>query len=260
MPHRKNAKGDIGTAKKFSDSYDMDNIYLAEEGWVYRHFKNTERTLWWDEIIVAGQVKPDMSIHGVSNGPGVEQGSGRGVSEVILTNPLKLGTSTVPSFQQGDGVFDYRYSNHVGEDIDDDASIVLEDPVFDDDQSGGGADHGNPDGNIPGNPNPPTPGLKIGTIIISGPRTFNQNNPETYTWSVSGGDFVKEDLTHRWFIIDKSDAGSGMSGEARLTVNYAEQVAYVAGEAQGSIKVGIEVTAEGANNSPIVETYAVGVV
>ena len=150
MPHRKNAKGDIGTAKKFSDSYDMDNIYLTEEGWVYRHFKNTERTLWWDEIIVAGQVKPDMSIHGVSNGPGVEQGSGRGVAEVVLTNPLKLGTVTVPSFQQGDGVFDYRYSNHVGEDIDDDATIVTEDPVFDDDQSGGGADHGNPDDSFPG--------------------------------------------------------------------------------------------------------------
>ena len=253
MPHRKNAKGDIGTAKKFSDSYDMDNIYLTEEGWVYRHFKNTDRTLWWDEIIVAGQVKPDMSIHGVSNGPGVEQGTGRGVAEVVLTNPLKLGTVTVPSFQQGDGVFDYRYSNHVGEDIDDDASIILEDPVFDDDQSGGG-------GSIPGNPNPPTPGLSIGTVTISGPRTFNQNNPETYTWSVSGGDYVKEDLQHRWFIIDKSDSGSGMSGEAVLTVSAGEDVAYVEGTGLGSIKIGIEVTAEGASNSPIVETYFVRVV
>ena len=251
MPHRKNAKGDIGTAKKFSDSYDMDNIYLTEEGWVYRHFKNTDRTLWWDEIIVAGQVKPDMSIHGVSNGPGVEQGTGRGVAEVVLTNPLKLGTATEPSFQQGDGVFDYRYSNHVGEDIDGD--IDLEDPVFDDDQSGGG-------GNIPGNPNPPTPGLAIGVVTISGPRTFNQNNPETYTWSVSGGDYVKEDLQHRWFIIDKSDSGSGMSGEATLTVNAGEEVAYVGGTDQGTVKIGIEVTAEGASNSPVVETYAVGVV
>lgn len=260
MPHRKNAKGDIGTAKKFSDSYDMDNIYLTEEGWVYRHFKNTERTLWWDEIIVAGQVKPDMSIHGVSNGPGVEQGSGRGVAEVVLTNPLKLGTVTVPSFQQGDGVFDYRYSNHVGEDIDDDASILAEDPVFDDDQSasgGGGSTFPNPPAP---NPNPPTQLKEIGSITISGPRTFNQNNPETYTWSVSGGDFEKADLQHRWFIIDKSDAGSGMSGEARLTVNSGEAVAYVAGEAQGTIKIGIEVTAEGASNSPVVETYAVGVV
>ena len=41
----------------------IDNIYLSEEGWVYRHFKNTERTLWWDEILVAGQVKPNMTIH-----------------------------------------------------------------------------------------------------------------------------------------------------------------------------------------------------
>ena len=129
------------------------------------------------KIIVAGQVKPDMSIHGVSNGPGVEQGTGRGVAEVVLTNPLKLGTVTRPSFQQGDGVFDYRYSNHVGEDIDDDASILLEDPVFDDDQSGSGNTF----------PNPPTQLKEIGTIEIDGPRTFNQNNPETYTWSVTGG-------------------------------------------------------------------------
>ena len=49
-------KSDIGNAKKWSDTYDADNIYLSEEGWVYRHFKNTDRTLWWDEIIVAGQV------------------------------------------------------------------------------------------------------------------------------------------------------------------------------------------------------------
>ena len=65
MPHRKNAKGDIGGLKRFSDTYDMDNVYLSEEGWIYRHFKNAERTLWWDEILVAGQVKPGMEIHGV---------------------------------------------------------------------------------------------------------------------------------------------------------------------------------------------------
>lgn len=249
MPHRKNAKGDIGTAKKFSDSYDMDNIYLTEEGWVYRHFKNTDRTLWWDEIIVAGQVKPDMSIHGVSNGPGVEQGTGRGVSEVVLTNPLKLGTVTTPSFQKGDGVFDYRYSDHVGEDIDD--GFGLEDPVFDDDQSGGG--------NTFPNPPAPNPNLVIGTITITGPRSFSKANNETYTWSVTGGDFVKEDLTHRWFIIDKSDVDSGMSGEAALVVSSSEDVAYVDGQDLGTIKVGIEVTAK-ASNSPVVETYAVGVV
>ena len=113
MPHRKNAKSDIGSLKRFSDTYDMDNVYLSEEGWVYRHFKNSERTLWWDEILVAGQVKPGMEIHGVNNNP------------VVPTNPLKLGTawdgadgaaddtSKYLVFETGDGHVDHRYSDHV---------------------------------------------------------------------------------------------------------------------------------------------------
>ena len=113
MPHRINAKADIGSLKRFSDTYDMDNVYLSEEGWVYRHFKNSERTLWWDEILVAGQVKPGMKIHGVNNNP------------VVPTNPYKLGTAGDPddgaadvdaptylSFEHGDGYPDYRYSDH----------------------------------------------------------------------------------------------------------------------------------------------------
>ena len=114
MPHRKNSKGDIGTAKTFSDTYDADNIYLSEEGWVYRHFKNVKRTRWWDEIIVSGQVKPDMVIHGVDNGPGVGvSNTGTiGADEVVLTNPLKLGTLAEVPFQTGDGINDYRYSDH----------------------------------------------------------------------------------------------------------------------------------------------------
>ena len=247
MPHRKNAKGDIGTAKMFSDSYDMDNIYLTEEGWVYRHFKNTDRTLWWDEIIVAGQVKPDMSIHGVSNGPGVTEGTGRGVAEVVLTNPLKLGTVTQPSFQKGDGVFDYRYSDHVGEDIDGDLS--LDDPIFDEDQEPGG-DPPAPD---------PNPTAEIGKVTIDGPRNFGTDENETFTWSVTGGDFTKAELTHRWFIIDKSNVDSGMAGEAELAVAATEEDIYVTGKTLGSIKVAIEVTADAAN-SPVVVEYNTSVV
>ena len=239
MPHRKNTKGDIGTAKRFSDSYDMDNIYLAEEGWVYRHFKNTDRTLWWDEIIVAGQVKPGMSIHGVPNGPGVGQGTGTpGVDEVILTNPPKLGTDKTPSFQQGDGVFDYRYSNHTGTDID--PSLDLTDPIFDGNQSGSTT-------------------LSIGTVTITGVSTFGTGSNESFNWSVSGGDFTKADLQHKWFIIDKSDSGSGMSGEAVMVVNDQENEILIDGQSLGAIKIGIEVTAN-ATNSPIIETKSVTVV
>ena len=125
MPHRKNAKGDIGTAKKWSDSYDADNIYLSEEGWVYRHFKNTDRTLWWDEILVAGQVVPDKEIHGVSNGAGYleeKTGYNEGVCE---TNPYKLGTVDDVAFQTGDGVNDYRYSDHTYR-VSDDSMVTME--------------------------------------------------------------------------------------------------------------------------------------
>lgn len=124
MPHRKNAKGDIGNAKKWSDSYDADNIYLSEEGWVYRHFKNTDRTLWWDEIIVAGQVKPDMSIHGVSNGEGYDSVKADYNDGVLLTNPYKLGTIADVAFQIGDSVNDYRYSDHVWRDSDGGINIM----------------------------------------------------------------------------------------------------------------------------------------
>ena len=104
MPHRKNAKADVGSAKRYSDTHDMDNIYLSEEGWVYRHFKNSEKTLWWDEILVAGQVKPGMSIGGQTNDP------------VVETNPSKLGTEATDdiTFQTGDSEYDYRYSDHQG--------------------------------------------------------------------------------------------------------------------------------------------------
>ena len=102
MPHRKNAKGDIGTAKVFSDSYDADNIYLSEEGWVYRHFKNVKKTMWWDEILVAGQVVPGQSIHGVVN------------DNVSETNPAKLGTDDTVVYEIGDGTFDFEYAGMPG--------------------------------------------------------------------------------------------------------------------------------------------------
>lgn len=116
MPHRKNAKGDIGTAKMFSDSYDADNIYLSEEGWVYRHFKNVERTMWWDEILVAGQVIPSQSIHGVVN------------DNVSETNPKKLGTDDAVVYQVGDGTFDIEYAGQPGHAPDYTPAVVATSP------------------------------------------------------------------------------------------------------------------------------------
>lgn len=79
MPKKANAKGDVGTAKVASDSYDLDNTFLTEEGWVYRHFKTQDKTKFWDEIIVAGQSD---------------------------------GTDTEPSTISGDDNFDFEYSSH----------------------------------------------------------------------------------------------------------------------------------------------------
>ena len=39
-----------------SDVADKDNIYLSDQGWVYRHFKSLDKSRFWDEIIWAGDV------------------------------------------------------------------------------------------------------------------------------------------------------------------------------------------------------------
>ena len=114
MPHRVNTKGDLGNTKIASDSYDIDNIYLTEEGWVYRHFKNVEQSKWWDEIIVAGQVVPGQEIHGVNNG-GLATRGDIGTDVVISTNPPKLGVVTDVPYESGDDYFDYEYSDHEGD-------------------------------------------------------------------------------------------------------------------------------------------------
>ena len=59
MPQRVNSKSDIGTSKIASDSYDTNNIFLTDQGWVYRHWKGNPADVdarYWDEILVAGEV------------------------------------------------------------------------------------------------------------------------------------------------------------------------------------------------------------
>jgi len=106
MPHKKNAKGDIGTSKVMSDSYNVNNIYLTEEGWVYRHYKRADKSRWWDEVICAGQVKTDittpeeMIIHGVDQG--------------YVSQTLNDIMDPVPQFMKsGDGYKDIDYKPHV---------------------------------------------------------------------------------------------------------------------------------------------------
>ena len=46
----------VGNYPAKSDVADKDNIYLSDQGWVYRHFKNAAKTKYWDEVIWAGDV------------------------------------------------------------------------------------------------------------------------------------------------------------------------------------------------------------
>ena len=58
MPSKANWRGEVGSALGTSNVYDLDNVYLSDRGWVYRHYKNVAKTEFWDEILVAGGV-PD---------------------------------------------------------------------------------------------------------------------------------------------------------------------------------------------------------
>jgi hypothetical protein len=88
MPHRVNTTGDIGTAKEASDSYDVDNIFLTNEGWVYRHYKKADKSQFWDEIICAGEVD----------------------SSDVNNDPVDNINDATPTFESGDGSQDIEYS------------------------------------------------------------------------------------------------------------------------------------------------------
>ena len=66
MPQRVNSKSDIGNTKIASDVYDVNNCFLTDQGWVYRHFKgdptDATNTRYWDEIIVAGESPGEQEI------------------------------------------------------------------------------------------------------------------------------------------------------------------------------------------------------
>ena len=169
MPQRSNIVGDLGTTKLASDSYDVDNIYLTEEGWVYRHYKSTDGSRYWDEILVAGEVVA------ASNSP------------CQATNPPKLGTVASPTFETGDGTDDWTYSVHqeTGFPGTYTTKIVTE---------GGGLGVG--DGQV-------APVADIGDITGTAPSgqvltgvasayTVTSENPAgvTFTWTTSDGDGV----------------------------------------------------------------------
>jgi hypothetical protein len=97
MPQRVNSKSDIGNTKRASDVYDVNNCFLTDQGWVYRHFKgdpaSTDR--FWDEILVAGASDGDDDIE---------------YSTETSKGSLLVDT---PTFEGGpDTFFDVMYSKH----------------------------------------------------------------------------------------------------------------------------------------------------
>ena len=46
----------VGNYPAKSDVADTDNIYLSDQGWVYRHYKSPDKSKFWDEVIWAGDV------------------------------------------------------------------------------------------------------------------------------------------------------------------------------------------------------------
>ena len=130
MPQRVNAQSDIGTSKVSSDSYDVNNIFLTDQGWVYRHWKGNPATTdrYWDEILVAGQVPAEdengdpvtgddpyeVTVYEVEakdkdgnpildNGVQVKISTGN----QKYSNPLTSGVFEVAA---GDGAYDIQYS------------------------------------------------------------------------------------------------------------------------------------------------------
>lgn len=56
MPARSNKASDLAAVTNTNPVLDMDNVYLSDQGWAYRHYKREDKSLFWDEILVAGEV------------------------------------------------------------------------------------------------------------------------------------------------------------------------------------------------------------
>ena len=79
---------DLRNLKAASDSYNKDNVFLTDQGWVYRHYKKADLSQYWDEILVAGEV--DLGD--------------------AANDPSSAFDTAAPTFEVGDGDKDVEYS------------------------------------------------------------------------------------------------------------------------------------------------------
>lgn len=113
MPQRANSRADLGNSKRASDTYDNNNIFLTDQGWVYRHWKGDPLTTdrYWDEILVAGQVDPDPAVTGPSDPIQV--------TEYPVSGNIKYPPTPTSAYEPDqsapgtpDGIYDIEYASH----------------------------------------------------------------------------------------------------------------------------------------------------
>lgn len=78
MPRRSNFQADCSALMDSSKVYDIDNVYLSDQGWAYRHFKAKDKSEFWDEILVAGEVPSGDSPDAFGSATPAFQGDGQG--------------------------------------------------------------------------------------------------------------------------------------------------------------------------------------
>lgn len=60
MPLRANKDSDLSGLTANNPVFDLDNVYLSDRGWAYRHYKREDKSLYWDELLVAGEVDESL--------------------------------------------------------------------------------------------------------------------------------------------------------------------------------------------------------
>ena len=98
----------VGNYPDKSDVADKDNIYLTDQGWVYRHFKSLDKQKYWDEIIWAGFADVNVNANDPVvpiNDPSPEFLVGDGIQFVSGTYPassVTIGTIDIGGADTGD--------------------------------------------------------------------------------------------------------------------------------------------------------------
>ena len=98
----------VGNYPAKSDVADQDNIYLSDQGWVYRHFKSLDKSKYWDEIIWAGDVTNPPSANDPVDpfgDPDPDFNNGDGIQFVSGVYPgadPTIGVTTINAADSGD--------------------------------------------------------------------------------------------------------------------------------------------------------------